>query len=102
VNGSFDGSGAPSQPQLHIVLGRCNIDEAIIIISGAHHQDSSDPGAIPNGSSLPRLLNDTAQATTESKPRPAVASRGLLPEPRRNLRVSQRLNEVKTYAFHRF
>jgi hypothetical protein len=66
-----------------------------IIIGVSHHRDSSSPGAIPSGSSLPWLLNDTAQATTESKPKPAVASRGLLPEPRRNLSVSQRLNEVK-------
>jgi hypothetical protein len=43
----------------------------------------------------PWLCNDTAQATTEIKPKPAVASRGLIPEPRRCLRVSQWLYEDK-------
>jgi hypothetical protein len=53
------------------------------------------PSAFPKGSlSLSWLFNDTAQATTEIKPKPAVASRGLIPEPRRSLKVSQWLYEV--------
>jgi len=54
------------------------------------------PGVCPQGSeSLPWLFKDTAQATTEIKPKPAVASRGLILEPRRCLRVSQWLYEDK-------